>query len=456
MRRGTLILGLMCLMFSAAYSQGEVLDKIIAVVGGEIILKSELEENVAIAKSQSGVLPDDAECLILNQLLSQKLLINQARLDSILVLDEEVEGQMNARFEQILTMMNNDPKQFSDYYGMTIPEARDKFRTDMKDQMLAQRMQQSVLTNVTITPSEVIEFFNAIPVDSLPYFNSEVEIGEIVYYPEPNDAEKKRAKDKALDLRDRIVNQGENFSELAKLHSEDGGSGRLGGDLGWQKRGQFVPEFEATAYTLEKGEVSEVVETEFGYHIIQLLERLGNRIHTRHILIQPAITKDDMEIARKKMEEVRELIVSDSISFSRAVKDYSTEKAQSYFNDGLLMNQMTGTSFFETGELDVDIYFTIDTMEVNDVSSPIEYISERREAAFRLIKLVSITEPHKASIEEDYSKIKAAAIEEKKARKTISWVEESISDTFIKLDGDYASCEALKPWFKSKKEPDSQ
>ncbi len=441
---------LLLFMVSSTVVAQEVLDKIIAVVGEEILLKSELEENVALAESQSGVLPENAECLILNQLLSQKLLVNQAKLDSILVLDEEVEGQMNARFEQILVMMNNDPKQFLDYYGMTITEAREKFRSDMKDQLLAQRMQQSVVSDITITPAEVIEFFNKIPKDSLPYFNAEVEVGEIVFYPKPNEEERKKAKDRALELRTMIVEQGANFSELAKSSSHDPSSGRLGGDLGWQKRGQFVPEFEATAYTLEKGEISEVVETEYGYHIIQLLERLGNRIHTRHILIQPRITQDDMDKAKEKLSEVRSLILSDSISFSRAVKDYSSEKVQSYFNDGLMMNPATGTTFFETSELDVDVYFTIDTMSLGSVSEPIEYVSERREAAFRLVKLVSITEPHKASVKEDYSKIKTAAIEEKKALYTIDWVEEKIANTYIKIDGDYMGCEAVEPWMKNK------
>ncbi len=452
MRLVTLIIGFVGLILTSGFTQGEVLDKIIAIVGSEILLKSELDENIALARSQSGVLPEDADCLILNQLLSQKLLINQARLDSIQVLDEEVEGQMNARFEQILVMMNNDPQQFSDYYGMSITEAREKFRVDMKDQLLAQRMQQTVIADVKITPAEVISFFNEIPTDSLPYFNSEVEIGEIVYYPEPNDVELKKAKDEAFELRNMIVEQGANFSELAKSHSDDPGSGRLGGDLGWQKRGQFVPEFEAVAYTLEKGEISEVVKTEFGFHIIQLLERLGNRIHTRHILIQPAITQQDMADARTKLEEVRELIMTDSLSFSKAVKKYSSDKTQSYFNDGLMINPNSGSSFFETSELDVDVYFAIDTMKLNDVSSPIEQISDRREAAFKLLKLVSITEPHVASIQNDYSKIKNAAIEEKKGRATVKWVEETISNTYIKLDDDYLNCEALAPWFKSKQE----
>ena len=426
------------------------MDKIIAIVGGEILLQSELEENLSMAEQQGGGLPDNADCMFLNQLLSQKLLINQARLDSILVLDEEVEGQMDARFEQILNMMNNDPKQFVDFYGMTIPEAREKLRTDMKDQMLAQRMQQDIISSIKITPSEVISFFNNIPTDSLPYFNSEVEVGEIVFFPEPSKEEKTRAKTKAMDLRRQVVEDGANFSELASKNSDDPGSARLGGDLGWQKRGQFVPEFEAAAYTLEAGEISEVVETEFGFHVIQLIERLGNRIHTRHMLIQPRIKDSDLERTLAEMTKVKRLIDTDSITFSKAVKKYSSDKAQSYFNDGLMSNPNNGTSFFETSELEVDIYFTIDTMAVGSVSSPIQIVSPRNEVSYKIVKLVSMTEPHKASLKEDYSKIKNAAIEEKKANYVVVWVEETISNTHVRLDEQYKDCEALDAWKKAK------
>jgi peptidyl-prolyl cis-trans isomerase SurA len=447
MLRITCVLGLFCLMFHTANAQeGPVLDKIIAIVGGEILLQSELQENLALAEEQNGGLPEDADCLFLNQLLSQKLLVNQARLDSILIAEPEIEGQLDARFSQILNLMNNDPKQFLDYYGMTITEAREKLRGDMESQMLAQRMQQQIIADIEITPSEVISFFNQIPTDSLPYFNSEVEIGEIVYFPKPSDEEKQRAKDFAKELRKRVVEGGENFSELAAKHSDDPGSARIGGDLGWQQRGQFVPEFEASAYTLEAGEISEVVETEFGYHVIQLIERLGNRIHTRHILVQARIKEADLELALNELNKVKALIDSDSITFSRAVKKYSSDKAQSYFNSGLMSNPNNGSSFFETSELDVDVYFTIDTMQAGKVSSPIQVLSARNEVSYKLVKLVSMTEPHRASLKEDYSKIKTAALEEKKANYVVVWVEETISNTHIKLDEPYQDCEALKPW----------
>lgn len=447
MLRITCILGFLCLMFHTTIAQeGVVLDKIIARVGGEILLKSELQENLALAEEQNGGLPENADCLFLNQLLSQKLLVNQARLDSVAIVDAEVDAQLDARFSQILNLMNNDPKQFLDYYGMTITEAREKLRGDMESQMLAQRMQQQIIADIEITPSEVITFFDKIPADSLPYFSSEVEVGEIVYFPKASEEEKLRAKNFAMELRHKVISEGANFTEIAAKHSDDAGSARLGGDLGWQQRGQFVPEFEAAAYTLEPGEVSEVVETEYGFHVIQLIERLGNRIHSRHILIQPRIKDSDLELALEELNRVKSLIDSDSITFSKAVKKYSSEKAQSYFNDGLMSNPNNGSSFFETSELDVDVYFTIDTMQVGSVSSPIQVLSPRNEVSYKLVKLVSMTEPHRASLKEDYSKIKTAALEEKKANYVVEWVEETISNTHIKLDEKYQACEALEQW----------
>lgn len=451
MLRITFIITCLCLFISNIQAQkSELLDKIIAKVGNEILLKSELDENMALARDQSGALPPDAECFMLNQLLGQKLLVNQSRVDSIAVSDEEVTAQMNARFDQILGLMNNDHQEFENYYGMTVSDAKNKLKRDLEDQMRAQKMRREVIANTQITPKEVLHFFNAIPKDSLPYFNSEVEVGEIVFIPKPNEKELERAKQEAEKLRSDIVEGKATFAEMASRHSSDPGSARLGGDLGWQKRGQFVPEFEAVAYTLDKGEVSEVVQTEFGYHIIQLLERLGNRVHTRHILIQPRVEQADLDLAEQKLKDVQRLIDEDSITFSQAVKEYSSDKEQSYFNDGLMSNPKTGTTFFETSDLDVDIYFAIDTMQVGQVSSPIPILTPAGETQYKLIHLVSMTAPHQASLKEDFSKIKKAAIEEKKVKNMEKWMKETIQKTHIKLDEQYEKCEVLKHWTTKK------
>ncbi|HHS96046.1 MAG TPA: peptidylprolyl isomerase [Phaeodactylibacter sp.] len=430
--------------------QRQVIDKIIARVGSEIILLSELEEQYNyISEQQGGILPEDFRCQILDNLLANSLLLNQAKLDSIPVSDEEVETELSSRFDQILNLMNGDPKQFEDYYGLSIAEMKEKMRSDLRNQMLVERMRQSLISDIKVTPAEVRAFFQKIPLDSLPYFNSEVEIAEIVYKPKVNDTEKEKARKRLQKIRQRILDGGENFAELAKLYSDDPGSGRGGGDLGWAKRGSYVPAFEAAAYNLEKGEISDLIETEFGFHIIQLLERRGNNIHLRHILIKPEITNADLALAEKELAHIRDLILADSISFSEAVKKYSDENQQSYTNSGNLINPATGNTFFEIGDLEPEIYFTIDTMEVGDISAPFAFRSGPGETAFRIVKLKSRTRPHKASLDTDYTKIKTAAIEQKKSQYLNDWVRNTVGKTYIKVDDFYQYCPLIKEWTKS-------
>ncbi|MBK6622195.1 MAG: peptidylprolyl isomerase [Saprospirales bacterium] len=434
------------LALQTGLSQKSTIDKVVATVGGELILLSEIEEQKAALEAQQGGLPPEASCLILDNIMAQKLLVNQAKLDSIIVLDAEVEAQLDLRIEQILAYMNNDYQQFEDYYGQTVTQVKDQFRNELRDQILAERMRGQVLTGITVTPAEVKAFFSRIPADSLPYFNSEVEVSEIVYRPKINEAERKIAMDKLTDLRERILVKGEDFAALAQKYSDDFASGRIGGDLGLTKRGKFVPNFEAAAYNLEVDEISSIVETEFGFHIIQLLERRGNSIHTRHILIKPEITEDDLKLAEEKLDSVRELILTDSVVFSKALKDFGFKDVQSFNNDGRMINQRTGNNFFEIADLEPDIYFALDTLEIGEISAPFAFRSPSGEILFRMVKLVSRSNPHRANLREDYSKIQAAAVEEKKNILLNEWVQEKVFSTFISIDPLFADCPTLEKW----------
>ncbi|MEN0051989.1 MAG: peptidylprolyl isomerase [Bacteroidota bacterium] len=433
-------------------AQRKVIDKVVAIIGSEYVQLSEVEEQFSLVSQQRGGLPPEARCQILEQQLSQNLLLNQARLDSVLVADEEVEVQLNARIDRILGYMQGDVNQFEEYYGQSVNEVKDEFRQDLKNQLLTERMRGTIISNVNVTPSEVKDFFDQIPKDSLPYFNSEVEVGEIVMVPEVNEEQRNIAITKLESVRQQIVDGGD-FAELAQKNSDDPGSGRLGGDLGWTSRGKFVPEFEAAAYGLEENELSEIVESQFGFHLIQLLERRGNRIHTRHILIRPAITEADLELTRSKLDTVRQLIQTDSISFSLAVKRYSDENTQSFNNDGRMVNSITGNTFFEVGDLDPDIYFTIDTMGINDLSAPFEFQSPSGETSFRIVQLQSRTDPHVASLKQDYSKIRQAAIDSKKNEFISKWLEEKVDATYIHIDPIYRTCPNLNVWRKQEVRP---
>ncbi len=449
MKNSIILVFTFLLMAQFSFSQGVVIDKVISKVGGELVLLSELEEQFAYAASQKeGGIPPEAKCVILEQILAQKLLLNQSRLDSIEVSEDEVETQMNARFDRILQMMGGDVTQFESFYGQSIPQAKETMRAELKNQLLTDRMRSEVLNSINVTPSEVKAFFDRIPKDSLPYFSSEVEVREIVMKPEVNAEQDRLAREKLEDIRKRVIEGGEDFADLARKFSDDPGSARLGGDLGMTKRGSFVPEFEAAAYNLKNKDFSKVIKSEFGYHFIQLLERRGNSIYTRHILIKPEITEADLELTIQRLDSVRMLIASDSITFSVAVKRYSNDKVQSYNNDGLIVNPQSNNAIFEQGDLDTDIYFTIDSMEVGQVSAPFMYLDPRGEQLFRIVMLQSRTKPHIASLATDYSKIQKAAVNEKKSEYITNWVDDRVEATFIDIDKEYIGCPSLGKWLK--------
>jgi len=445
---GLSILVLSTLQSYAQESERVVLDKIVAKVGSELILLSDVQDQLSYIKERKGSVTENDACNILNNIMGQKLLISAAKRDSVEVSDQEVEAQMNARFDNMLAYVNGDTKELENFYGLTIVELKSRVRRDMKQQLLSDRMRSTILNNVQVTPSEVIEYYNEIEKDSLPYFNAEVEIGEILIIPETSEAAKKATKERANKLRNRIVDGGEDFAELARQFSTDPGSGRQGGDLGWVKRGTFVPEFEAVVYNLEPMEISTPVETEFGYHIIQLIERRGNSVNARHILLTPAKTQEDNERAKQILEEARALIMSDSITFESAVRRYGLDKVQSYSNGGRMINPKSGNTFFEADNLDPEIYFAIDTMQVGDISAPIEFYERGPDPIYRLVKLMSRTSPHQADLGIDYNKIRQAAIQAKQAKHFGDWMENKVNSFYSYVSDDYASCPNLQNWIK--------
>lgn len=445
-----LLLLLFCVGSIATQAQTEVVDQVLSTVGGEIVLMSEVEEQYSLMASQQQPVNEETRCFILEQLLVNKLMINQAKLDSIVVSETEVETQLDARIEQILGYMNGSIEQFEAYYGQTVEEVRDEFRQDLRAQLLQERMRGNIMSNVAVTPSEVKAFFDQIPTDSLPYFNSEVELGEIVAVPQVSEAERESVRNLMLDLRQQIVDSTATFEDLAARYSEDG-TRNFGGDLGWSARGKFVQEFEAAAYKLEINEVSQPVETQFGFHLIQMLGRRGSQIRVRHILVRPEIQDADLEKSMNYLDSVRQLIIQDTISFSNAVKEFSDEDQESFNNDGRMVNQATGNTFFEVGDLDPDIFFAIDTMEVGDISRPFEYkVPGGGSVNYRIVQLQSRTRPHTANLQQDYSKIRQAAIESKRSEYINNWVEETIGDTFIRLEVNPAVCPNLNKWVKER------
>lgn len=425
---------------AATAQNGQTIEKVIAKVGGEYILYSELMGAYQYQKQQDPNITEDALCPILEQMIAQRILINQAKLDSIVVSEGEIEGQLDARISNILGMMGNDEERFVEYYGKSVVAVKEDFREDIKQQILAEKIQRDLINEVDVTPIEVKEFYQRIPSDSLPYLASEVEISEIIIKPEVNEIEAKISKDLLIDIRQKIVSGEETFEDMARKYSSDPGSGANGGDLGWSKRGAFVTEFEAAAYDLDLNEITDLVETEFGYHIIKLIDRRGNQLNLKHILIKPEITDADKELTKNKLDSIRTLLVSDSLDFVAAVRYYSDKETQSYNNIGRMTNPATGDTFFETGDLPPEIYFAIENLEVGGISEPLEFQTPRGETHYRMIKLVSRTKPHKASLEQDYSRIKRYAKESKKNVYYNQWMQERLEETFIELDDDFSDC----------------
>ena len=428
----------------------KLIDKVIAQVGSELILLSDVETEYNYLKSMNQVSGDETKCMILEQIMAQKLLIDQAKLDSIEVSDDQVDGQLTLRMDAILRQMGGDEELFKQYYGKSVAEMKEIYREDIKNKLMAESMQQSLLDNITVTPSEVVEFFKSIPKDSLPYFNSEVELAQIIIAPQINSKEKQRAYETAKDIKARL-DKGEDFGVLAKKYSEDPGSANNNGDLGWVKRGTFVPKFEAAAYGLKKGEISDIIETEFGYHIIQLIERRGNSIHAKHILIKPDITLDDLNKAKAKLDSIRTLIVKDSMKFEVAVKRFSDKKSRSYNNNGRMTNPATQTTFYEMKDLPPDIYFAIEGLKPGDITSVMETTNEAGETRFQIIKVLTKTEPHRASLKEDYSRIQNFAKASKKNEYINNWIAKKIKTTYIKIDDEYRKCPNLMKWYEDNK-----
>ncbi len=438
------------------------IDRVAAIVGNEVILVSDIEAQYKMMASKAqGMNTENLRCVLFDQLLSNAVLLAEADKDSIVVSEVEVEAQLDARIQQILGYMNNDPEQFKLYYGKTPEEAKNDMREDMRKQLIVQRMSQEIMAAVNITPKEVKSFFQQIPKDSLPYFSSEVEMAAIVIKPKVNAEEDKRAKTKAENILKQL-REGGNFAELAKMYSEDPGSGMKGGDLGITTRGTFVTEFEATAYQLDVGEISEVIKTEFGYHIIQLLERLGNNIHCRHILIKAKITDADVVQAEQEIDSIRTLILQDSLTFDQAIQRFSEDEFSKTRN-GAILNPMSGEPYWELGDLEPEVYFAIEKLKTGEISDPVASKNPFGEAEFRIIKIRNRSIPHVANLGDDYSRILQAAKEEKKARFINEWVSNKIGDHYVEIKtralGDYAKylfddkgqakCGPLQRWLQA-------
>jgi peptidyl-prolyl cis-trans isomerase SurA len=442
MKHRSLYIWFFLVLFVNLFSQNTTVDKIIAVIGKEPVLQSELEGTMMMQEKGERQL---TKCQTLEQLVFTKLLITQADKDSVTVTDAEVDAEMNKRFNYYILQFGSEEK-LEEFYGKRINVIKDELRSDVEDQMLAQRMQQKITGDLKLSPAEVRLYYNQIPSDSLPLISSEMEILQLVRKPPINKDEKLKTKQTLESYRQRVL-KGESMNVLAALYSEDPGSAKQGGLIENVFRGQMVPEFEATAFKLKAGEISEVFETSYGYHFIQMVARRGEMLDLRHILLSPKMTNADYFKAKTDLDSIKQLIENGTYTFEQAVKLFSddTDTKQS---GGILINQASGSTKWtieDISTLDEKLVQTFSNMKVGDLSPIVPFSGMDGKPGFRLFKLKNRTDPHKANMKEDYARLLQMATTAKQREKVNEWITRHSKNTYIKIDDAY-KCQFEKNW----------
>ena len=438
---GSLLLIGGCLHGYAQETKGFVADKIIAKVDNYIILRSELEGAYQNYLANGGKASEESKCGLFSQLVITKLLVAKAEIDSVVVTDLEVDGNTEQRMNMILQNSGNSPEQLERTYGKTLEQIKLELRDQIREQMLGNEMQRKITKALSITPAEVKRFYNKIPADSLPFYSADVEVGEIVRVAKVSEEQKFQTKRRLSEIRDRIL-AGESFNELAKKYSEDPSAQYNSGEYGYVGRGAMVPTYEAMAFKVKIGEISQPFESPYGFHILQLLDRRGNEYNSRGILIAATPSKLDIVRAELFLDSLRRKIVKDSIKFEQAAKRFSDDQRTKGFG-GFFTDQDGGIKI-SIKELDPVVYFTIDSMKEGGISKPITYRTDDGKDAVRIIHFKRRLPPHQANLKEDWHRIQAAALAQKKDKMLDKWFSKARQDVFIKIDPNYKNCKIVE------------
>lgn len=424
--------------------QAQVLDRILAVIDEDVILESELENQISYLKKMGEADEDGTlRCFVFETMLTNKLLLAKARLDSLKVNDEQVENELNRRLNMFI-MQSGGETEFEKIVGKSILQFKIELRPKIKEQLLIEQQKNKITENVQVSPKEIRQFFNQIPVDSLPFLPAEVEVYQIVIIPKPSQENKEKAKAKLKNIRNQIL-AGSSFEDMARFYSEDYESAKQGGSLGEFKKGQMVPEFDDVVFSLKEGEISEVFETQYGYHIVKLHKIMGDRAKASHILIVPEKTPKDEELALEKLKKIRQEIL-DSTKFELAAVKYSDD-LQSKMYGGLIMNPQTGEPRVPLDQLEPEIFLTIDKMQEGEISEPKEFYSKnpRIGKAYHIVYLKKKYPPHLANFETDYAKFKQAALQAKKMEVMEKWFQKAKEQVYIDIK-DSECKQALENW----------
>jgi peptidyl-prolyl cis-trans isomerase SurA len=425
----------------------KVVDKIVAQVGDNIILMSDLEAQKLQAIQAGMAVTKEMDCTVLEELMYNELLLNQAKLDSIEVSDEQVDSEMENRL-RVLEEQIGGREKLEQFYGKSVTQIKEEFRPIIKDRLLSQEMERTITADITVTPKEVSDFFSKIPKDSIPLINAQLSFQQIVHYPEITKADKKRAFDQLSEIRKNITG-GKSFDTQARIHSMDPGSAAQGGKI-TASRGMMVPPFEAAVFSLEVGDISDVFESSYGYHIVKLLDRKGDDYVCQHILIIPEYTNDALEYSALKMDSCYALLKKNKITWDDAVARFSNDEMTKQ-NKGIITNPISGEQTWDMEDLnqvDQQIFLLTDNMEKGDITNPNLYVDiYERKQGIRIVRLMDRKPQHLANLKDDYALIKRAAENDKKQRTINNWIQTKIGNAYVRIDESYQDCQFRNPWF---------
>jgi peptidyl-prolyl cis-trans isomerase SurA len=411
-----------------------------------MIMLSDIEDQYAQYVLQGYSKADTSfKCVLLEDLMFQKLLLNQADLDSVTVTDAQVEADLETRIAYFSKQLGGDDALIKYHNDKSMLEIKAFYREMVRNMLIQRTMEEKINENVKVTPSDVKKYFNSIPKDSIPTISSEIEVGQIVKLPLVSEDERLKAKAKIEGIRQRVL-KGEDFATLAVLYSEDVSTSSKGGELGLTQRGVLDPTFEAAAFKLKPDSISPVIQSAYGYHIIQGIERRGDMVNVRHILIMTKVATEDLLKAKLSLDTIYALIKADSITFEKAAAKYSDDASKA--SGGLLVNTATGTSKFEPEELSSSMFFVVDKMKVGEVSLPVPMKSDEGKQGYRILYLKSRSEPHIANIKDDYDYIQTLALRQKQNEAVTAWIKKKAATTYIHISDEYAKCKFSYEWFK--------
>jgi peptidyl-prolyl cis-trans isomerase SurA len=426
--------------------QARVIDEVVAVVGDKRILYSDIEQNYLQMKSEGGPIDENSRCSVLEQLLVQKLLLNQSEVDSLEVTESQIDSELDNRMQYFINAIGSEEK-LEEYFKKSTIEIKQDFRSEIRDQLLSRQMRSKITEGLAVTPSEVKAYYKSLPQDSLPYINAEVEYNQILMYPKSSEQAIINVREQLLKIRERIMN-GESFATLAVINSDDPGSAVRGGDIGWLAKAELDPEYAKAAFALKKGAVSKIVESSFGFHIIQCLDRTEDRIHSRHILLRPKIAPEEKVQTVAKLDSIVRLIRLDTLKFITAAIIYSQDE-DSRMSGGQAVNFYRGGIRWQMDEFEPAEYSLINNLKVGEISDPYQSVDSRGKMAYKVIWLKARTNPHIGNLKDDYNLFKERTTRLKEDEIVNEWVEDKIKSTYILIADSFKKCPyTINGWLK--------